>query len=531
MPGLASETGAKNRAVVVGAGIGGLTSAARLAHAGYQVQIIDRHDAPGGKMRTLPSAAGPVDAGPTVLTMRWVFDALFAELGERLEDHLDLMPQHRLARHFWRDGSTLDLFDDEERNVAAIADFAGSRAAAQFRDFSARTRRLFDGFDAPMMRARAPHPARIVPYVLRRPALIPAMAPLSSLDALLDRSFDDPRLRQLFGRYATYVGGLPQCAPALLSLIWQSEARGVWTVRGGMHQLARAVEDLARRHGAQVKYNAHVASIETTRGAVRGVRLSDGTRLRADTVVFNGDPRALPTGQLGDACRSVARGAASAGRSLSAEVWAFAARPSGPELALHNVFFRDDAEEEFHALENGRRVEDPTLYVCAMDRGAAGPPAGPERFEIIANAPPLPSEGAETEKDPDRCRMRTFQTLAGFGLRFDPEPAADSLTTPHGFETLFPASLGSLYGQSPHGLMAAFRRPTARTRIAGLYLAGGGTHPGAGVPMAALSGRHAVETILSDRTSPSRSRPTATRGGTSTASGPAAEKPSASSAS
>ncbi|MBC7179345.1 MAG: FAD-dependent oxidoreductase, partial [Roseovarius sp.] len=197
----------RDRVLVVGAGIAGLAAALRLAHAGLAVTVLERHAGPGGKMRAFPSDAGPVDAGPTVLTMRGVFDALFASVGTRLEDHIDLVPQDILARHFWPDGSRLDLFADEARSRAAIHDFAGDRAARQFTRFCARARRLFAAFDAPMMQAAAPSSLALAATVARQPNLIPAMAPLSTLAQSLARQFDDPRLRQLFGRYATYVGG------------------------------------------------------------------------------------------------------------------------------------------------------------------------------------------------------------------------------------------------------------------------------------------------------------------------------------
>lgn len=506
--------------VVIGAGIGGLACAARLAHAGMDVTVLERHAAPGGKMRTLPSAAGPVDTGPTVLTMRPVFEQLFTDLGERLDDHLDLVRQPLLARHFWPDGSQLDLFDDADANREAIRAFAGPDAARQFTEFCARARDLFDGFDVPMMQAPAPSLPKLIAHVAAHPRLLPRMAPLSTLAQLLDRCFDDPRLAQLFGRYATYVGGSPYQVPALLSLIWQAEAAGVWVVRGGMHRLAAAIADLAHARGATFRCGAHVDRIDTTRGHVSGVTLRDGTTLPAGRVVFNGDPRALATGAMGDGVARAAPGVARAARSLSAEVWAFAARPHGPELAHHNVFFRTDPKPEFDALARGDRVVDPTLYICAMDRGLPETPPPLERFEIIANAPPI--DGLRAQEEFSRCQTRTFRTLARFGLRFDPEPDHANLTMPSGFERLFPESTGSLYGQSPHGTMAAFQRPQATTPIKGLFLAGGGTHPGAGVPMATLSGRHAAEAILRGRTLISRFRPTATRGGISTGSPPAA---------
>ena len=505
-----------DRVVIVGAGIAGLAAAVRLAHAGLCVTVLERHAGPGGKMRTLPSEAGPVDAGPTVLTLRGVFDELLQSVGERLEDHIDLIPQQILARHFWPDGSILDLHVDEGQSRAAIHTLAGSRAALQFSAFCARARRLFTAFDAPMMQAPTPSPLALAALVTRRPALLRAMAPLSTLAQSLARQFDDPRLAQLFGRYATYVGGSPYHAPALLSLIWQAEAAGVWSVRGGMHRLAQCLAELATARGAEFHYNAHVARIDTAEGSVAGVTLADGTFIPAATVLFNGDPRALASGALGPDVTGIAPRMLTSPRSLSAQVWAFAATPTGPDLAHHNVFFAADPRAEFDDLRVGRRPRDPTIYVCAQDRGLSEAPPARERFEIILNAPPLDGL-TQSAEDFTSCHTRTFQTLTRFRLRFDPLPGQDALTTPAQFERMFPASLGSLYGQSPQGMMAAFHRPTARTAIRGLYLAGGGAHPGAGVPMATLSARHAAEAILSNRISTSTSRPMATRGGMSTA--------------
>lgn len=507
--------GDRDRVIVVGAGIAGLAAAARLARAGREVLVLERQATPGGKMRALPTAAGPADAGPTVLTMRGVFEALFADLGARLEDHVTLIRQHRLARHFWPDGSTLDLFDDREANAAAIRGFAGGRAETQFRAFDTEARRLFDAFDRPVMQSHAPRMSGIVRAVARAPDLLRHVLPRATLGRLLGRGFDDPRLRQLFGRYATYVGGQPDASPALLALVWHAEASGVWAVEGGLHRLALALAGLAEARGATIRCDTEVARIETRRGRATGVVLTDGAHLPAGAVLFNGDPRALATGLLGPGASRAGRATRRAPRSLSAEVWAFAARAEGPELAHHNIFFRDDPAPEFAALARSILDPTPTLYVCAQDRAGPAPPPPVERFEIIANAPPL---GRRPEAGDETCATRTFGTLARHGLRFDPTPDSRALTTPADFETLFPASAGALYGQSPHGLLAVFRRPTARSPVRGLYLCGGGTHPGAGVPMATLSARHAAEAILNDRTSTSRSRRTATRGGTSTGS-------------
>jgi 1-hydroxycarotenoid 3,4-desaturase len=507
--------GQDQKAVVIGAGMGGLAAAIRLAAAGLSVTLIEAADGPGGKMRSVPSAAGPVDCGPTVLTMRAVFDDLFALAGQRLEDHLTLLPQPILARHWWRDGSQLDLFADPARTTAAIAAFGGAQAEADFRRFDAMAAGLHQAFEGPVMQAAQPDLAGILRNTLAAPRLWSALLPGLSLERRLALSFRDPRLRQLFGRYATYVGGAPNLSPAVLALIWRAEAQGVWAVKGGMRHLAAALATLAEELGVRLIYGQGVKAISRQKGRVTSVALTDGRALPCGQVVFNGDPRALETGLLGQAAQEAVPTSATTPRSLSAWVWAFAAKVSGPELVHHNVFFGPDPRLEFGPIAKGQMPTAPTLYICAQDRASGQTPDGPERFEIIMNGP---ADRPQDAGERDQCRRRTFQILASFGLEFHPVPEAQALTTPAQFATRFPGSQGAIYGRSPHGSFATFQRPGARTRLPGLYLAGGGAHPGAGVPMAALSGKHAAEAILSDLASTSVSGRTVMRGGMSTGS-------------
>lgn len=507
------------RIIIIGAGMGGLAAAIRLAGAGLDVTVIEAASAPGGKMRALPSAAGPVDAGPTVLTLRTVFDDLFASAGARLDDHVTLIPQPVLARHWWPDGSNLDLFSDREASAAAIRAFAGPGAEADFRRFDRLSGALYDAFEGPMLRAAQPRNGALAlaaaRLVARHPGALRALVPNATLSGFLRGQFRDPRLRQLFGRYATYVGGCPDLSPAVLALIWQAEARGVWAVAGGMHRLAQAMADLATARGARITYGARALRIARQNGRVSGVTLADGTTLPASHVLFNGDPQALLRGALGPAPVGAIRPVMVTPRSLSAQVWTFAATASGPDLVHHNVFFTADPAAEFGPLARGEAPQEATLYVCAQDRATGPrPPAGPERFEIIRNAPPGLTP---TPEETAACHQRTFSALARHGLRFSPDPGPAAISTPATFNRLFPHSDGAIYGRSPHGMMAPLHRPLATGPLPGLYLAGGGVHPGPGVPMAALSGRHAAEAILTALGSTSTSRRTAMAGGMSTA--------------
>lgn len=515
----------KRHVVVIGAGIGGLAAALRLAHAGCAVTVVDRAQAPGGKLRTMPSAAGPVDAGPTVLTLREVFEDLFADIGERLEDHLTLTRQSLLARHYWSDGTMLDLDADLDESAAQIGAVFGPTSRDEFQAFSRQAKLLFEGFDQPMMQARNPTFGGLAWHVMKNPTLMVALAPLRTLAGSLRSRFSEPKLAQLFGRYATYVGGSPFQSPALLGLIWHAEAQGVWTIKGGMHQLACAIETLARSKGVTFRYGVDVKRIESQGGRAAYVTAKD-MRLAADAVVFNGDPQALVKGAMGHTAQKSVPATATSPRSLSACVYAFAAEPQGPELARHTVFFGDDPRSEFDALAQGRLPDDPSLYICAQDRGTDRAPPRTERFEIILNAPPTTQP---TDAGDARCHPLIFERLRWFGLTFSPTPLENTLTTPQMFQRMFPHSDGALYGRSPHGMTAALARPTARTAMAGLYLAGGGAHPGAGLPMATLSGQHAAEAILTDLGSTLMSRQTDMPGGISTASATMARGPSRSS--
>jgi 1-hydroxycarotenoid 3,4-desaturase len=514
------------RVAVIGAGVGGLACAAQLAAAGCTVGVFDRAAVPGGKLSEVTAGGRRLDAGPTVFTMRWVFDALFAEAGRRLDDAVGLVPATLLARHAWNDRERLDLHADLEQAVDAIGAFAGPAEGERYRTFCARARRIYATLERPFLRAQANGIVGLVAKAGARglPGLL-QIAPFSTLWSALGEHFHDPRLRQLFARYATYCGSSPFRAPATLMLVAHVEREGVWYVEGGMQRLADALARLATESGARLNCNTEVARIEVRDGAARGVVLANGERVEADAVVFNGDAAALAQGLLGADAIAAMPPSARGARSLSALTWHFVARARGFPLVRHNVFFSRDYRAEFEALvARGGLADDPTVYVCAQDRDDGDAvEIAPERLMCLVNAAPLRGDATDRQ-DPleiERCKHRMLQRLARCGLTL--EPSAPALcTTPADFAVRFPGSFGALYGPASHGWRASFQRPGARTRVDSLYLAGGTTHPGPGVPMAALSGRLAATALLADRrrtqarASTRPSRPAAMPGGTST---------------
>lgn len=496
------------RIAVIGAGVGGLTAALDLARKGFEVLLFEKAAVPGGKLRELEVGGRRLDAGPTVFTLRVIFEELFADAGERLESHVPLVPAEILARHVWPGGARLDLHASLERSAESIGDFAGARAARGFLRFVTRAALVYRTLENSFIRAARPSPIGLA----RRVGIggfpdLCRITPFSTLWHSLGGYFRDPRLRQLFGRYATYCGSSPFRAAATLMLVAHVEQSGVCYVEGGMQRLAFALALLAERRGAALRYGTEVTRIRTRGGRVCGLELRGGEHVAVDAVVCNADPAALASGLFGAAASDSVPAVPLERRSLSALTWNLVARTEGFPLAHHSVFFSADYRAEFDDIFGRHRVpREPTIYVCAQDRrdDQRIGPRQTERLFCLINAPPTgdlhPLDTAEIAA----CETRVFGLLERFGLRIDSGSAPKVATSPAQFARLFPGTGGALYGPASHGWRASFSRPGSRTRLPGLYLAGGSTHPGPGVPMAAVSGRLAAACITADLVSTGR---------------------------
>lgn len=503
--------------VVIGAGIAGLSASLRLLAGGREVVLLEGADSVGGKMRQVHTAAGPVDSGPTVFTMRAVFEELLAALGLRLDDLVDMQPLELLARHAWDDTGQLDLFADRDRSEAAIGAFAGLREARAYRAFCREAGQMYRVLESSMLRSPRPNPLSLA-WRARHFGLtaLLGLKPFTTMWQALGRHFSDARLRQLFGRYATYCGSSPWQAPATLMLIAHLEQEGVWQLAGGMQSLADGMASVLEGRGARIRRGEWVVDIGVDQGTAASVRCN-GSEIACDGIICTADPEALRKGLLGEAARHSVPAAATGQRSLSAITWSTCADTGGFPLAYHNVIFSSDYRREFDDIfQAGRVPDEPTVYVCAQDRAeGAVPPAGAERLFCLINAPADGDRHTYSAEEIARCQQRTFSKLAACGLEISQDPGQTVVRTPTDFATRFPGSGGAIYGRATHGWQAAFTRPGSRTRLPGLYLAGGGVHPGAGVPMVALSGMLAADCLLSDQASTRRWWPAVTAGGTS----------------
>jgi 1-hydroxycarotenoid 3,4-desaturase len=468
------------RVIIIGAGISGLVAALLLAHAGEDVTVLESAPTAGGKLHQNTIGASHIDSGPTVFTMRPVFDRIFAQAGTTLESHLTLKKLDILARHAWPDGSHLDLFADPARNLEEFNRFAGPASAAAYKSFSARARTIFELLDAPFM--QIPQPG-LLGLVARAGPGLRKISPFATLWDELGKYFHDPRLRQLFARYATYCGSSPFEAPATLALIAHAEALGVWSVEGGMIRLAEVLQSLAENATAKFLFNTRVTNIETANARVSAV-ITAQTRHPADAIIATADLAALDSGLLGPSARhAVANLSRGAKPSFSAVTWAFSGTARNFPLAHHNVFFSPDYQTEFAQLRANRIPTHPTTYICA-------PTGGPDFFALI-NAPANAAQAG-----PEALTAMLAQCAAcGLDLEIDDFVQTD----PAAWTIKFPATFGALYGRALTNWKDSFARAGAVTRLPGLFLAGGGIHPGPGLPMAATSGRIAAQCVLTQR--------------------------------
>ncbi|MEL7128269.1 MAG: FAD-dependent oxidoreductase, partial [Pseudomonadota bacterium] len=324
--------------------------------------------------------------------------------------------------------------------------------------------------------------------------------PFSTLWNMLGKRFEDPRLQQLFGRYATYCGASPFEAPATLMLIAHVEQAGVWTLTGGMHALAKALEDLATGQGAEIRHNTPIIDISLENGRPGSVVLDTGEQVAVDLIVHAADLAALCVeGEDIETSRAAIYDKKGV-RSQSAMTWTMSADVSGLDLSVHNVFFSDNYGDEFDAVFNRRTMPDPpTTYVFAPDRTKGGTYGdAPERLFFLINAPPTGDVRQWSREETQACQSKMMNHLAICGADIAVHPETIIATTPTDFANRFPSTGGALYGRAGHGWQATFKRSGVRTKVPGLYLAGGSVHPGPGVPMAALSGRAAANAAIRD---------------------------------
>ncbi|MEO3775653.1 phytoene desaturase family protein [Micromonospora sp. B11E3] len=489
------------RIVVVGAGVGGLAAAARLAATGHEVTVFERADTVGGKLgryeRDTPAGTFRFDTGPSLLTLPEVFHELFEATGAKLDEYLDLAPLDPIVRHvFPGGGPALDSCADPAEFAARIGAAFGDRAAADWQRLWRRAARVWDASHSDVLRRPVGSPLDLATLAWRLGDLA-AIAPGRTLRGLGRRHLSDPRLRMLLDRYATYTGADPRRAPAALVAVPYAELTfGGWYLRGGLGTLADALLTRCLDLGVVVRTGAEVTRIDAAGGRVHGVRLASAAApVPADVVVANADALTV----YRDLLPSPRRLAALTDRSLAGFVLLLGV--SGDSgLAHHNVFFPRGTDAEFDAVfgDPGRGVRarpaaDPTVFVTVADDPAVRPDGHEAWFVLVNAARHGTAAGAVDWRRPGLTEAyadRILDVLAERGVDVRDRLLFREVRTPADLHADAGAPGGAI-----HGTAGGLLRPANRGPAAGLWLVGGSTHPGGGLPMVALSAQIVADEI------------------------------------
>lgn len=485
--------------VVIGAGAGGLAAASRLAARRHRVTLLEAGTRTGGKLRTLRREGFAFDTGPSLFTLPAVYRDLFLKTGAPLEEEVDLQPVEPGFRYRFADGTSVTLPGVGVAAAAeALGDAFGGPAAQEWRSVMSRAADMWSLTRGPILGSEL-QGWRSLAALVRRPGDVRTIGPWETLHGLGRRSFTDPRLRQIFDRYATYTGSDPRRAPAVLATVpYVEQTFGAWHLGGGLGTLAEAMARRAERLGVDMRLQHQVTGITVAAGRVAGVRTADDAEFAADVVVCDADARTLYGDLLpAGAASGAARAAAASPASLSGFVMLLALRGRSAHPVHHEVLFPRDYTVEFDDIFGARRhparpPEDPAIYICNPQDPAMRPDAQHESWFVLINAPRHGPDGATTVDWDAPGRKESYADaalamMAERGLDVRDRIRWRMIITPADLERDTGSPGGAIYGSASHGPRAAFLRPANRSPVPGLFLVGGSAHPGGGLPLVALS--------------------------------------------
>lgn len=458
--------------MIIGGGLGGLAVALRLQAAGWQATVCEAGPTFGGKMNTWESGGFHFDTGPSLITMPWVFQDVFAAAGGKLEEHVQLLPLDPVAEYRFDDGTRFAYTSILPGWLATLKRISPGDQAGFF-EFLALGAKLFEVSKATFFR-RSPF-ERPAPGEWRAMRHMPLRRGWGNYQRLLEGLFRSPHLRQLYGRYPTYVGSSPWESPATLAVIPYIEfAFGGYAVKGGLYRIVEGLVALARARGVELVPNARVNRIVTKSGVACGVELPSGEILGADVVVMNGDAAAVD-GLLGKPVLPPTRS-----RSMSGFVQLIGLRKPLTGIQQHTVCFSADYRHEFSQIFGAQRFpDDPTVYVNAPNNG--------DTLFIMANAPATDVVWDEQMISHARTRVLARLQRAGFP-DFQEDIVVNDVWTPSRIASRYLMPGGAIYGSDSHGWKNAFMRPrNENPRVGGLFHVGGSTHPGGGTPTVLMS--------------------------------------------
>jgi len=495
-----------SKIVVIGAGVGGMAAATRLARQGHDVTIYEASDRTGGKCRTEWIGDYAFDTGPSLLTIPAIYKDLFIKTGPRFEKVLNIQAVNPAFSYHFADGKSVDFVNlDLPKTCSAIDESFGVEAGNAWHNLMQRAEAMWDISRVPFVQSEL---TSFWSLLKRRDFVtgVKTIAPTKSLRKITEQYTSDEHLCMIVDRYATYTGSDPRKAPAALLTIAFIEATfGAWHLAGGIGQLSKALEDRCNLLNIPIHLHSPVKAINTVNETVTGVTLQTGEVIAADIVVANADAEIVYNQLLAPGVRSakserkkLKRSEKSlAGFSLLIGLDNSKAAGELPKLSHHNIYFPENYDAEFDEIFTKKvPVSDPTIYICAPNDQLMVKRPNTESWFVLINAPRHePGTGWDWSTGGAEYAAKIIARLDELGLRVSERLDVMEFRTPLDLQNSTNAPGGSIYGTSSNGAMSAFNRAKNRSPVKGLFCVGGSAHPGGGLPLVGMSAELVADAI------------------------------------
>lgn len=472
------------KAIIIGAGVAGLATALRLRKLGLEVHVYESSDKAGGKLNQIELNGFRFDAGPSLFTFPYLVDELFELYGLTPKAYFQYEKKEVCCHYFWEDGTTLKAYANKEQLADEVHQQLGEERS-QILNYLGKAEEKYNTVgDIFLTKSLHRLQTWLDKDVLKAFAKIPSFDLNRNIHQVNKKAFNNPKLVQLFDRYATYNGSNPYQAPGLLTMIPHLEFNiGTFFPKGGMYAITQSLYQLALSQGIQFSFNSKVDEIILENGIATGVRVGEQIE-QADIVVSNMDiyptyKKLLP--KVPPPTKTLKQE-----RSSSAMIFYWGINRSFPELDLHNIFFAENYKDEFeHIFKQKTLYSDPTIYIHISSKSnAEDAPEGCENWFILVNTP-TSDISMEEDEFVAYCRATVVRKLSRM-LKTDISSLIkeESVLTPWLIEKKTSSYLGALYGTSSNNPFAAFmRHPNFSRKIENLYFCGGSVHPGGGIPL------------------------------------------------
>ncbi len=483
------------KALVIGSGIGGLATALRLRKKGYEVLVFEKNSYSGGKLHAIEQDGFRFDLGPSLFTMPHFIEELFHLYDRDPRLFFPYAKKSTVCNYFWQDGSRFTVKSDRESFITEAAAFFNEEKSS-ISSYLKKNQKKYE-LTAGLFLEKSLHKLRT--YISRDTfkaiTQIGDLDLFDSLNTVNQKTFKNPKLVQLFNRYATYNGSSPYKTPGIMSLIPHLEMHfGTYIPEGGMHRISQSLYELAKEQGVQFHFEEEVTKIAMEGHTATGV-VTNKDSYHSEIVVSNMD--IYPTYKKLLPHTRHPENTLKQERSSSALIFYWGIRETFPELDLHNIFFSNDYHKEFKTIfEEKQLTDDPTIYINVTSKDIpSDAPKGQENWFVMINAPG--NYGQDWEALKVKARAVIVQKLSTvLNKPIAPLIATEHILDPVGIEANTSSYRGALYGAASNSRFAAFlRHPNMTRRINNLYFCGGSVHPGGGIPLCLLSARIVADMV------------------------------------